>query len=287
MELNYVNEFIVLARVLHFQEAADLLFVSQSSLSKHIKAIETELGNDLFIRSKKGVALSDFGKAWLPYAEQLAKTQHEYSQTLLQNESTVPEVNIGYIPLVTLYHFMPFFKEYKKQHPHCHYSFLQGSVNDLCDWLQQKKVDFILSGDYDFPEDLYQKQFYICDTLSVALPKSHPLAGKEKVSLDDLRGEPLIEFHHMSSLRSVIHKADPSFELRISIAVDKASVLFDLIQKGMGISILTHNMASHFQLADTVIRPITPDIIYEIYMVYPIKKPAPVATKFAAYLKEL
>jgi len=53
MELNYINEFVVLARVLHFQEAADLLFIGQSSLSKHIKSIETELGEDLFIRSKK------------------------------------------------------------------------------------------------------------------------------------------------------------------------------------------------------------------------------------------
>ncbi|MCD8346912.1 MAG: LysR family transcriptional regulator [Lachnospiraceae bacterium] len=285
MELNYINEFVVLARVLHFQEAADLLFISQSSLSKHIKSVETDLGEDLFIRSKKGAVLSDFGKAWLPYAEQMVSIQKEYTQNLLDRESDAPEVNIGYIPLVTLYNFIPFFKDYKKQHPHCQYSFLQGGDRELLDWLQQKKVDFILTGNYDIPEDLYQRQFYTSDTLSVVMPEAHPLAGKKAVSLDDLKNESLIEFRHMSSLRSSIRRTDPSFDLRPSISVDKASVLFDLIQKGMGLSILTHNMASHLEMEGTVIRPITPDIFYEIYMVYPIRKAPLVAREFAAFLK--
>ncbi len=285
MELNYINEFVVLARVLHFQEAADLLFISQSSLSKHIKSIETDLGEDLFIRSKKGAVLSNFGKAWLPYAEQMVSVQKEYTQNLLGRESEAPEVNIGYIPLVTLYNFIPFFKDYKKQHPHCQYSFLQGSEKDLIDWLQQKKVDFILTGNYDFPEELYQQQFYTCDTLSVVMPQSHPLAKNKTVLLEDLKNESLIEFRHMSSLRSSIKKADPSFDLRPSISVDRASVLFDLIQKGMGLSILTHNMASHLEMEGTVIRPISPDIFYEIYMVYPIRKTPLVVREFADFLK--
>ncbi|MCD8015963.1 MAG: LysR family transcriptional regulator [Lachnospiraceae bacterium] len=287
MELNYINEFLVLAHVLHFQEAADQLFIGQSSLSKHIKSIETELGSDLFIRSKKGVTLSDFGKAWLPYAEQISNTQREYTQNLLGKESIIPEVNIGYIPLVTLYNFMPFFKDYKKKNPHCRYSFLQGSARELLDWLQQKKVDFVLTGDSDFPEELYKKQFYTCDTLSVVLPESHPLAEKKSVTLEELKNDSLIEFHHMNALRRVIQNADPSFDLHTSIAVDKASVLFDLVQKGLGLSILTNNMASHLKLDGTVIRPIAPDIFYEIYMVYPIKKTAAVAKEFAAYLQDL
>ncbi|MCD7832799.1 MAG: LysR family transcriptional regulator [Lachnospiraceae bacterium] len=287
MELNYINEFVVLARVLHFQEAADLLFIGQSSLSKHIKSIETELGEDLFIRSKKKVALSDFGKAWLPYAEQIVNTQREYTQTLLGREVAAPDVNIGYIPLVTLYNFIPFFKDYKKQHPHCQYSFLQGGDRELLDWLQQKKVDFILTGDCDIPEDLYQRQFYTCDTLSVVMPETHPLAGQSTVSLADLKNESLIEFHHMSSLRQCIHGVDPSFGLHPSIAVDKPSVLFDLIQKGMGLSILTHNMASHFKMEGTAIRPISPDIYYEIYMVCPNRKASQVAREFSEYLKNL
>jgi len=285
MELNYINEFVVLARMLHFQEAADLLFIGQSSLSKHIKSIETDLGEDLFIRSKKGAVLSDFGKAWLPYAEQMVSIQKEYTQNLLGRESEAPEVNIGYIPLVTLYNFMPFFKDYKKQHPHCQYSFLQGSEKDLLDWLQQKKVDFILTGNYDIPEDLYHQQFYTCDTLSVVIPESHPLARKKSILLEDLKAEVLIEFRHMSSLRSCLRKADPTFDLHPSISVDRASVLFDLVQKGMGVSILTHNMASHLEMEGTVIRPITPDIFYEIYMVYPIRKTPLVAREFAAFLK--
>lgn len=69
MELNYLNDFVTLARIRHFQNAADALFISQSTLSKHIKAIESELGQDLFIRSRKCSQLTEFGKLFLPYAK--------------------------------------------------------------------------------------------------------------------------------------------------------------------------------------------------------------------------
>ena len=61
MEIDYVNEFLVLAKVLNYSDAADRLFISQSSLFKHIKALETELGVPLFEKDGKFIVLSKYG----------------------------------------------------------------------------------------------------------------------------------------------------------------------------------------------------------------------------------
>ncbi len=287
MELSYIYEFVVLSRVLHFQEAADQLFISQSSLSKHIKSLETELGHDLFIRSKKKIALTEFGEAWLPYATQISDIQKDYTRNLLEKNPDDQTITIGYIPLVTLYTFMPFFTDFSKKYPRYQYSFLQDSEKNLMERLQQKQVDFILAGDLDLPEDQYYKRFYTCDKLMVILPENHPLAQKERLTLKEIQDETMIGLIYTESLVRTLKQSDPDFEYNPAIMVDKVSVLFDLITKNAGISILTNNMVVHNAPEGTVARELIPECIYEIYMIFPVKgTPSQITKSFAQYLSE-
>ncbi len=287
MELNYVHEFVVLSHVLHFQEAADQLFISQSSLSKHIKSLETELGHDLFIRSRKKIALTEFGEAWLPYATQLSDIQREYTHDLLDKNPDMESITIGYIPLVTLYTFMPFFTDFSKKHPEYQYSFLQDSEEKLIERLQQKQVDFILAGDLDLSEEEYYKRLYTCDKLVAVLPEDDPLARKETVTLEDLDGESMIGLMYTESLVKSLNQCNPDYVFEPAIMVDKVSVLFDLILKHAGISILTSNMVVHNAPHGVVSRELSPECIYEIYMIFPVKGTLSKITKaFAHYLAE-
>jgi len=61
MEISQLKEFVVLAETGNFLEAADLLYSSASSLSKHIKSMETELGVLLFERTTRKVKISKYG----------------------------------------------------------------------------------------------------------------------------------------------------------------------------------------------------------------------------------
>ena len=71
MELNHVKEFIALTKTENYLEAAENLFTSQSSLSKHIKSLEAELGTTLFDRTTRQVKLNEAGKVFLKYAQHL------------------------------------------------------------------------------------------------------------------------------------------------------------------------------------------------------------------------
>ena len=71
MRVEYLNEFLELAHTENYQEAAENLFISQATLSKHIQALETEFNLTLFDRTTRSVHLSEDGKFLLQYATKI------------------------------------------------------------------------------------------------------------------------------------------------------------------------------------------------------------------------
>lgn len=73
MEVQYVREFLTLVKYGNYLAAADELFISQSTLSKHIFALEKELGLSLLNRTTRKVQLNQYGAAFLPYAQKMVE----------------------------------------------------------------------------------------------------------------------------------------------------------------------------------------------------------------------
>ena len=71
MEMNQLRTFRIIAETLNFTRAAERLHLNQSAVSHQIKALETEIGEPLFIRAKRGVTLSQAGKVALEYAARI------------------------------------------------------------------------------------------------------------------------------------------------------------------------------------------------------------------------
>src|SRR3954468_19877075 len=76
--------FVAVAEELHFTRAAERLYVSQPALSKQIRALERQLGPELFRRDRRGVALPPAGAALLPYAERLLAVWAEGASALAE-----------------------------------------------------------------------------------------------------------------------------------------------------------------------------------------------------------
>ena len=277
----------MLAQTCHFQEAADLLFISQSTLSKHIKSIELELGQELFIRSRKRTELTMFGKEFLPYAQKILAIQEEYTDLLIPNNSTDNRVAFGGLPMVTLYNFMRFFTEFLKKRPYFQYSIIQGSSQRLLTLLQQKHVDFILTDDIPLPDDEYQKVLYTKDWLVVVLPQNHPLAACDSVNIKDLEKENLITFTNVSNTEHYLRRLYPGYDFQMPISVEKETLLFNLIRQGFGISVMTNWSSRHYAAEGTVLRDIYPLSYLDIYMIYQKnRKLSPLTKAFSDYLKK-
>jgi DNA-binding transcriptional LysR family regulator len=118
MEINYLREFVVLAQTGNFMEAADLRYCSQSTLSKHIQNMESELGVPLFDRTTRKVALSTFGQLFLPYAKQIAELEDKYTAVLQSSLGTDREIlTLGSIPALAQYKITDVLIDFKKSHP--------------------------------------------------------------------------------------------------------------------------------------------------------------------------
>ena len=286
MELNYLRDFVTLAQIRHFQEAADMLFISQSTLSKHIKSIESELGQELFIRSHKRSELSEFGRHFLPYAQKMLAIQEEYTEQLLQEFTADDHVAFGCAPIVTLYNFMNFFTEFFKKRPDFQYSVVQGSSQRLLTLLQQKHVDFILTDDLPFPEEEYQKILYTKDRLVVVLPCNHPLAAYEHIDIRDLEKENLITFSSFAQTEHYLYRLYPGYNFQMPISVEKETLLLNLIHQGFGVSVMTNWASRHYAAQGTVIKDIHPQSQLEIYMIYPKnRRLSPLTKAFSDYLR--
>ena len=287
MEINYLKDYVMLAQTCHFQEAADLLFISQSTLSKHIKSIELELGQELFIRSRKRTELTAFGKEFLPYAKKILAIQEEYTDLLLPDNSTGERVAFGGAPMVTLYNFMRFFTEFLKKRPNFQYSIIQGSSQRLLSLLQHKHVDFILTDDIPLPDDEYQKVLYTRDWLVVVIPQNHPLAACDNVNVKDLEKENLITFTNNPNTEHYLRRLYPGYDFQMPISVEKETLLFNLIRQGFGISVMTNWSSRHYSAEGTVIKEIYPRSYLDIYMIYQKnRKLSPLTRAFSDFLNK-
>lgn len=197
MDISHFREFVVLAETQNYWEASDRLFISQSALSKHIKAMEQQLGAPLFNRTSRKVELSDFGKVMLPYAQAISKLQYDYESTafnFLNREST--PLNIATIPEMAHYHITEFLLQFKKDHPTVQINLQEVDTLVGRDLLIDRKCELAILRrspsfiDHD-PEK--EKQMVtlplVPDRLMAVLSPQNPLAKERKVELAQLAEE--------------------------------------------------------------------------------------------------
>ena len=92
--------FLTLARCGSFTKAADELFMTQPGLSYAMKQLESELGVPLFNRNDKGVVLTRYGEAFLPYAERVVNTINEAVGTIEELKNPLSG-NVNVVCIVT------------------------------------------------------------------------------------------------------------------------------------------------------------------------------------------
>lgn len=88
MDIQVLREFLLLSKTLNYRVAADSLFITQSTLSKHIKALESELDTELFNRSTKEVSITENGRIFREYAERIID-EYDMARSVLAGKHVV------------------------------------------------------------------------------------------------------------------------------------------------------------------------------------------------------
>jgi DNA-binding transcriptional LysR family regulator len=194
MDLRILRYFTVIAQEKNITRAARKLCMSQPPLSHQIKLLEEELGTPLFIRSTKGLELTDEGQFLFQRAQQLLALSEKTEQDLRKmREGVSGSLSLGMVEGRAPYLAARWIAGFCRDYPQVRYDLWNGSGDDVIDRLEKGLLDLaIIAAPYD-GERL--EGFSVGRELWTALiPRTHPLARSDGdgIALSALVGQPLI-----------------------------------------------------------------------------------------------
>jgi DNA-binding transcriptional LysR family regulator len=193
MELRVLRYFLTVAREGSITAAADLLHVTQPTLSRQLKDLEEELGKKLFIRSSHSIILTEEGLLLRRRAEEIIDMVDKVESEFSSMEETISgDVYIGGGETDAMKQIASIIKELQVSYPNIRYHLYSGNSEDVTERLDKGLLDF---GILIQPADL-SKYNYIDipakDVWGVVMRKDSPLAMKDAIQAEDLLKVPII-----------------------------------------------------------------------------------------------
>lgn len=249
MELKYLDTFLTLVDSKSFTEAADKLFISQSSLSKRIQVIEHTAGCKLFTRNTRNVELNYYGQLYFNYAKQIKALESACDQELHQVTTGAQGITIGAIPSMNEYHITALLAQFMSK-TGIHFRIKTATSGKLERMLHNRQCDvaFIKAPSSDYP--LAQLPYFE-DHLIAVLPPKHRLASAKKIHLRDLANENfLLEPENSRPYNLVVkHCKQAGFTPNVTYTDGHIDNIMSLVSQGLGCSLLMQQIASNPQVA--------------------------------------
>lgn len=242
MNLSQLQYFRTLAKEEHYTRAAQILSITQPSLSHAIAQLEQELGTRLFEKKGRNVVLTRYGKIFLPYVEESLKVLEEGVQRTKElNGSKEGMIHLAYIYTLGSTFVPKMVRRFLDAYPdyHIDFHFIVGKTGDIIEGLKNDQYDMVFSSYQDGEPDIDFRQ--IGDQkLVLAVPKDHPLAMYDSVDLKDTVDYPQIYFQKGSGLRPVVDQMYEQISVfpKIVFEIEEDGSMAGLVAQGFGIAVM-------------------------------------------------
>ena len=191
LNIDHLEAFMHVVHLDSIHKAAEVLYLSQPTVTARIKTLEQDLGIQLFIRKGRSLTLSEEGKAFIPYAEQIIHT-YQQGKKLLKREEHSVEVVIG-ANIITSQYFIPFVLPFlKRAHPELRFKFISAPNEVILEKLLQKQVDIAFMKEVNH-RGVERQELLNNDVKFVVYP-GHPLQQQKTISVQQLADEPMVFF---------------------------------------------------------------------------------------------
>ena len=193
MELTQIQYFNAAAHTEHFTRAAELLFVTESTLSRNINQIEKELGIKLFDRNGKRISLNANGEIAMRYTDEIIRNYEEMLRELQDRQDTISG-NISFamtFPDDEPSPFSDWVREFMREYPLVNIRKFSYGEQQVISELNYGRIDFAIS---QFPIEFggigWSPLF--TDHLGVFLSRTHPLSSHEMLTVKELETESFV-----------------------------------------------------------------------------------------------
>jgi DNA-binding transcriptional LysR family regulator len=243
VEWQQIIGFYHVAKTGSFTKAAESTFRTQSALTQQIKALETEMGCQLFERvGKRKLLLTLPGEKFLLFCETVLM-KHEF---LLDELNEIKRLKKGSLrlaaPFSTLYYLLPeTLKIYRKRFPWVELSLFDQSQQNVINLVRDGDVDFGIMYESMAPQDFSKIRWLKVETALIA-PLGHPLALKNQVNTQDIAQFTLIlppksEYIVRKRLEELFQKDNLEYQIIMESSNIELSFLY--VEMGLGISFAT------------------------------------------------
>ena len=240
LSLNQFRAFYYAANSGSITRAADRLFITQPAVSLQIKALETQTGVQLFVRTKRSLELTESGKRLYQVAQKIFLLVGEAERILSEeSEFVLPPLRIGSTKTLVRHFLADYISKFRKAFPKIQIQLGEGSSEDMLKSLMDDRNDLAIVGRLPYHEKLRVIPF-IQDELVLLAAPGHPLCSKEPVSIEDVKGETLILREKGSGTRRVIDEVFEERGIFTSAFIETGNVDFlkEMVRTGNGITLL-------------------------------------------------
>lgn len=239
MNIDHIEAFMYVVHFNSIHKAADALFLSQPTVTARIKTLERELDAALFERRGRGIILTEKGKSFIPFAENIIRT-FQLGKKQLKKGTVQEEITIG-ANTITSQYFIPFaLPLWKKANPDLRFKFISAPNEVLVDKLLQKQVDIAFMK--DISHSSLQNYEILDNSVRLVVYPGHPFQYQKKLTAQQLAMEPMVFFECGAFDWNRVHKIFEvaHVEPRIEFQVDHLEVAKSLILSGSGIGFLPY-----------------------------------------------
>jgi DNA-binding transcriptional LysR family regulator len=243
MELRQLGYFVAVAEERNFTRAAGRIPVAQPAISQQIRRLEAELGEDLFLRGRRGTRLTPAGQALLPHARAALEAAEGGREAVAALTGLLTgHLAVGLVHPLPDQRFPRLLGAFHRAHPRIELTLLEDQTDALLAALAvgQLHAALIGHGRYDRPPPGLQVLPVAQEPVVVAVHPAHPLAGRRQVPLRALRDQPMVTLTRASKLRTTLETACQAagFTPRIAAETSDLAVMTELAAEHLGVAVL-------------------------------------------------
>jgi DNA-binding transcriptional LysR family regulator len=255
-----VAQALVVAKHLSFRAAARALGIRQSAVSRHVRALEDELGVSLFERHHTGVRVTNAGARFLQQArEALAQLDQASKIAGAEGRGATGQLSIGILSSMGAGFLRELIQAYSERHPDVAIHIVEGGAIEHISLVRKRRLDVAFVADASEASDCDVAPLWN-ERLFVALPQGHPLSDCKVVEWQALRNEHFIIRRSNCSRslceRLVKHLSDPPHRPSMQKADVGRETVMHLVAMGRGVS-LTSEATIATSFPNVVFRPIS------------------------------
>ena len=254
--------FRAVAEQLSFRKAAEELYLTQPAVSLQIKALEEDLGVQLFDRSGAHITMTPAGRVLLEYAAQVNAhlVQAEREIAALSGEH-VGQLALGASTTIAQYVLPRLLGEFCREHPRVHSTLISGNTEHIVEAVEKQRIALgFIEGPARSRE--VKTEPFLEDELVLIASTAHELAERNSVSCSEIASIPLLMRERGSGTRHVIemaleHQGVKRSSLQIVMELDSTEAIKSAVEAGLGIGFVSRwaiakdlRLGNNFKIVD-------------------------------------